>query len=121
MHELAIAQAIVDVAARHAGERPVAAVHVQVGRLRQVVPTALSFAFELCTHGTVVEGARLELEEIAAAGICRACGVEEELPGFPLACPACGGLQVEVIRGEELLVDSLEVEEPDVALSRSGG
>lgn len=111
MHELAIAQSVIEIAGRHAGGSRVAKVELRVGRLRQVVPAALEFAFELCRAGTPVEGAELELREIEAAGICAACGRETPLPDFPLACRHCGGLEVEVIRGEELLVDSLELEE----------
>ena len=118
MHELSIAQAIVDVAARHAGEARVASVHVRVGHLRQVVPSALEFSFELCAHGTPAEGAVLELEEVPAGVRCRGCGAESEPGGFPLACGGCGGLDVEVVRGEELQVESLEL---DAELSRSGG
>ncbi|HZC28443.1 MAG TPA: hydrogenase maturation nickel metallochaperone HypA [Gaiellaceae bacterium] len=43
---------------------------------------------------------------------CRTCGRDTPLPGFPLACQACGSFDVEVLQGEELLVDSLEIEEP---------
>ena len=43
MHELSIASAIVDTALRHAGERRVTRVDVQVGALRQVVPDSLAF------------------------------------------------------------------------------
>ena len=118
MHELSIAQAIVDVAARHAGDARVARVYVEVGRLRQVVPSALAFAFELCAHGTPVEGAALELEEIAIVVTCRDCGARSSPAGFPLGCGTCGGLAVEVVRGEELQVESLELE---AELSRSGG
>jgi thiamine monophosphate kinase len=35
----------------------------------------------------------------------------ERVTGFPLACTACGGLDLELLRGEELLVDALELEE----------
>jgi len=118
VHELSIAQAIVDVAARHAGASRVTRVHVRVGHLRQVVPSALEFSFELCAHGTPVEGAELELRVVAAAVGCRACGAESEPAGFPLACTACGALDVEVVAGEELQVESLELDEE---LSRSGG
>ena len=45
MHELSIAQAIVDVAARHAAGRRVERVQVRIGHLRQVVPSALAFSF----------------------------------------------------------------------------
>jgi len=118
VHELSIAQAIVDVASRHAGESRVARVYVRVGHLRQVVPSALEFSFELCAHGTPVEGAALELEEVPVAVTCRSCGAESEPGGFPLACGACGGLGVEVVQGEELQVESLELEEE---LMTSGG
>ncbi len=117
MHELSIAQAIVDVAARHAGGSPVVRVHVRIGRLRQVVPSALAFAFELCTHGTPLDGAALEVEAVPIGAVCRDCAAEGELDGFPLACPACGSLSVDVVRGEELQVESLELTE---ALMTSG-
>ncbi len=118
MHELSIAQAIVDVAARHAGESSVARVYVQVGHLRQVVPSALEFAFELVAEGTAVAGAELELEEVPAAGVCGDYGTETELDGFPLQCGRCEGLDMEVTRGEELLVDSLELEEQATLATR---
>jgi hydrogenase nickel incorporation protein HypA/HybF len=86
-------------------------VAVRVGHLRQVVPSALEFSFGLVAQGTCVEGADLELEDVPAAGSCRACGRYTDLPGFPLACRRCGGLEVDVTQGEELLVDSLELDD----------
>ena len=81
MHELSIAESIVAVAERHARGRRVAAVTVSVGHLRQVVPASLEFAFELITQGTALEGAELVLEEVPAAGLCRACGSESRRVG----------------------------------------
>jgi hydrogenase nickel incorporation protein HypA/HybF len=118
MHELSIADSIVQIVDRHAAGRTVAKVEIKVGHLRQVVPSALEFAFELVAQGTCAEGAELVMDEIPAAGACRSCGAESELPDFPLKCSACGSFDVEVIRGEELLVDSLELEE---ALATIGG
>ena len=114
MHELSIAAAILRIACDHAGGRRVARVEVKVGHLRQVVPDSLAFAFALVAEGTAAEGAELALEEVPAAGRCRACGVETELDGFPFTCGRCGGLDLELLRGEELLVDSLELEEMGV-------
>jgi len=115
MHELSIASALADIALRHAGGRRVTAVEVSVGRLRQVVPSALEFAFELIAKDTPLEGARLELRDVPAAGRCRDCGAQSALDGFPFACPACGALHVELTAGEELTVDAIEVD--DMALS----
>jgi hydrogenase nickel incorporation protein HypA/HybF len=118
MHELSIAQAIVDVSARNAGASRVTRVYVQIGHLRQVVPSALEFSFELCAHGTPIEGAQLEVEQIPVVVTCRRCGQPSEPDGFPLACRACGDLNVTVVQGEELLVESLELE---AELMTSGG
>ena len=118
MHELSIADAIARVASDHAAGRRVAKVEVKVGHLRQVVPSALEFAFELVTQGTPLEGADLEIEEVPAAGLCARCGAESRLDGFPFRCSLCGGLDLDVVRGEELLVDALELEEE---LTGTGG
>jgi hydrogenase nickel incorporation protein HypA/HybF len=120
MHELAIADAIVGIVSRHADGRRVAAVEVQVGHLRQVVPDALAFAFGLVAEGTCAEDAELRLEEVAAAVHCRACAAETEQTGWPMSCAACGSFDVQVIRGQELLVTCVEVEE-DLAVSTSMG
>ena len=119
MHELSIAEAVVQIACAHADGRRVAGVELKVGHLRQVVPSALEFAFGLVAEGTEVQGARLVIEEVPAAVRCRACAAHSEPVGFPLACTVCDGLDVEVLRGEELLVDSLELEEE--ALTTNGG
>jgi hydrogenase nickel incorporation protein HypA/HybF len=111
MHELSIADAIVTIASRHAKGRAVSRVEVKVGHLRQVVPDSLAFAFELITAGTELEGAKLALEEVPARVLCKACAQETVLEEFPLHCGACGGFDVEVTAGEELLVESIEVED----------
>ena len=111
MHELSIAQALIEIVDRHAGGRRVTRVEVKVGRLRQVVPDALDFAFELIAQGTPVEGAELVLEDVSAAGTCASCGSDTPLPELPLACRRCGSFDVEVTQGEELRVEALEIEE----------
>jgi hydrogenase nickel incorporation protein HypA/HybF len=112
MHALSIADAVVAIAARHAGERRVVRGEVRLGHLRQVVPQALEFAFGLVAEGTPVEGAELAMEIVPAAGTCRACGTQSELPGFPLLCAACGSADLELTQGQELLVDALELDDP---------
>ena len=114
MHELSIAEAVVRIACRHAADRRVTKVEVKVGHLRQVVPSALEFALGLVAEGTAVEGAEVVIEEVPAVGRCRDCGAESALTVFPLLCGRCGSWDVEVLRGEELLVDSLELDEREM-------
>jgi hydrogenase nickel incorporation protein HypA/HybF len=111
LHELAIAESVVQIARRHADGRQVTKVYLKVGHLRQVVPSALTFGFELVAQGTPVEGAELAMEEIPVTGRCRECAAENQLNEFPLRCAACGTFDLEILQGEELYVESLELEE----------
>jgi hydrogenase nickel incorporation protein HypA/HybF len=120
MHELSIAEALVDIAVRHADGRRVTRVEVRVGHLRQVVAPALELAFELVARETPVEGAELVLEQVPAVARCRACETESELDGLPLVCRSCGGWDLELLQGEELQVEALELED-DEQLVTTGG
>lgn len=111
MHELAIAGSVLEGALRHADGGRVTKVHVRVGHLRQVVPSALSFGWDAVTRGTAAEGAELEIEPVEAVGACGTCGEESVQDRFPFRCPACDGLDVRPVRGDELVIDWLEVEE----------
>jgi hydrogenase nickel incorporation protein HypA/HybF len=127
MHELTLSRAIVDAAVRHAEGRPVTAVHVRVGAMRQAVPSTLEFCFGLASRDTACAEARLETEPVAALLRCPQCGrewdpappplaVHGELPGNGLpalpafGCPACGA-GGEVVAGGELEVAWIEVED----------
>ena len=119
MHELSLATAIVQLVERHAAGRRVSAVNVKVGAMRQVVPRSLEFLFEFAARGSVCEGAQLEQELIAARLRCEDCRCEWD-PAPPPAetaeelvvsfrCPGCGAARFEVVGGEELEVESIEV------------
>ena len=110
MHELSIAESVVQIASGHADGRRIIKVRLKVGHLRQVVPSALAFGFELLAEGRPVEGAELEVEDVPAIGSCRGCGAESRLESFPLQCAACGGFDLKLLEGEELFVESLELE-----------
>ena len=122
MHELSISSAIIDTSLRHAGGRQVSAVSVKAGALRQVVPESLRFYFEIVARDTACARARLELEVVPAWLRCGACAREWDpapeprvghlalgpvLPSF--RCPDCGLAGADVIRGDELEVESIEV------------
>ena len=110
MHELSLCGAIADVASRRAGDRHVSAVHVRIGQLRQVVPDTLAFCWDLVVEGSGLAGAALEIERVPALLRCRSCAGEfRPEPHSGLACTACGGLDCEVLTGEELDVTALDL------------
>ncbi len=111
MHELSLAGAVIDTAERHAEGRRVTLVRVRLGELRQVVPDSLSFYFEHVARGTLCEGATLEYETVAASLRCGECGEGWRLESTSFRCPRCGAADVAIESGNELEVESIEVEE----------
>jgi hydrogenase nickel incorporation protein HypA/HybF len=110
MHELALSRAVLEAATLHAAGRRVRGVSVTVGALRQVVPESLAFYFEIVARGTPCEGATLDARSVPARLRC-ACGEEWELTEPSFRCPRCAGADVAVLDGEQLTVESIEVEE----------
>jgi hydrogenase nickel incorporation protein HypA/HybF len=108
MHELAIAQTIVEAVSEHTHGACVSVVHLRVGKLAGVVPDAVRFCFELVTEGTALQGARLDIEEPEGRARCRICASEFVLPDLILLCP-CGSAEVDLLGGRELSVTSVEV------------
>ena len=115
MHELSVSSAVVDTVVRHAAGRPVKAVQLRVGALRQVVPESLDFYWGIVTRDTVCEGSALEQELIEARLRCTDCDIEWAVDAPAFRCPRCAGATVEVVCGNELEVESIEVEEACIA------
>jgi hydrogenase nickel incorporation protein HypA/HybF len=115
VHELSICRGIVSAVERHADGRQVAAVHLRVGRLREVVPDSLLFYFGFVAKGTVCEGAELVVETVPATLECADCGRRWQLAEPLFRCPSCSSAKVAVVAGNELQVESIEIEEEDEA------
>ena len=65
MHEMGLAQAILDTALDIAGDRPIRRVAVSAGEQQAVSVESLSFSFELIASGTAASGATLDVRPVA--------------------------------------------------------
>jgi hydrogenase nickel incorporation protein HypA/HybF len=111
VHELSMCEAIARKVVDRADGRPVARVVVRIGHLRQVVPDAMTFSWELLTASTELDGAELEIEHVPAVVECSACAAVTTLTMPVLACAACGSIDVTLSSGDELLLVSFETVE----------
>jgi hydrogenase nickel incorporation protein HypA/HybF len=109
MHELGLAQEIVEIACERSrdGAR-ITRVVVAVGRLSVVLPDALRFCFDEVTRGTPAEGAELAILETPGLARCRACGASVELER-PFGRCRCESTDLEWVSGDELEVREVEV------------
>jgi hydrogenase nickel incorporation protein HypA/HybF len=112
MHEVALAQSIVEIVRDHAranGADAVRVVYLRIGALANVEPEALVFGFDSAARGTEAEGARLSIERTPGTALCAGCGADVEVDSRLADCPKCGSAQLLVTGGEEFRVTELEV------------
>jgi hydrogenase nickel incorporation protein HypA/HybF len=109
MHELSLCDAILGSAEKHANGQSVKQVTVRIGHLRQVVPDALQFSWEVMTDSTGLKGTELVIEQVPAVVECADCGHESTLDLPILVCEACGSFEVKLLSGEEFLIVSMEL------------
>lgn len=107
MHELSITESLVSAVLEQV-DGEVKAVTVVIGRLSGVVPDSVRFCFDVCTRGTRLEGAALEILEPGGRAVCRSCGTASEVAdGIPLC--SCGSADLDVVGGRELSLKHVEV------------
>ena|SRR3989338_3071889 len=85
-------------------------VKVRVGEMLHLVPESVEMHYELLTKGTPLAGVKLELEEIPVRVRCRPCGHEGSVADHHLlVCGECGSFDVELLNGNEIRIDSIEI------------
>ena len=113
MHEMSIAQGILDIVLKTAAEHSavkVTCIKLLIGKMTQVEPESLNFGFEVLSAGTVAEGANVEITIVPLVGECNSCGQRFTVENYSFFCPFCNSASVLVISGRELAVDYVEVE-----------
>lgn len=125
MHELSVAQRLVELVAAELGNdfaAQVRSVRLRLGPLSGVVAQALLFAYDAATAETPLAGSSLEIEEVTPAVFCPQCEQERELPNIQrLRCPVCRSPAAEVVRGRELEVLSVEVADAGDSAAEASG
>ena len=113
MHELSIANSLVEIATEHAqqhGAIRIEAITLRIGALSCVHQSALEFSFELVTKDTLLEGAQLRFIDVPVSIYCSSCDSEVELPGIQqFRCPLCNTPSGDIRKGRELDVESIEI------------
>ena len=110
MHEMALAEGILAVVLNAAHDEPVRSIRVRVGTLQAVCEDSLRFSFQLAAEGTCAAQAVLTIDEVPARVRCNVCSVESGLGHHALSCPSCGSPDIELLTGEEVRVDAVELD-----------
>lgn len=115
MHELSIAQNIVEIVRARIPEEDLSNVRtlsVRIGVMAGVVPDSLEFCFSAIVGDTPIKNVRLEIESVPYAIHCTTCDRQTVLEYGMAICPSCGSPHTNVISGTELDLVEIVLEEP---------
>ncbi|MEI6186641.1 MAG: hydrogenase maturation nickel metallochaperone HypA [Dehalococcoidia bacterium] len=113
MHEMGIAQNILDIAlnaAKQEGAIKISRINLVAGELRGLVPMQLSFCFSIVAKDTIASGAYLNVEEVPVSGHCNDCSADFSVKEYEYVCPKCGSTKIQVTGGTELSIKDIEIE-----------
>lgn len=114
MHELAVTEQVLTIALRHAAAAQatkITHIHLVAGQLSSIVDDSVQFYWHLIAAGTIAEEAVLSFERRPARMRCLACHAQFALADQrDFTCSACGSPDIVVMGGDELLLDSMEIE-----------
>ncbi len=114
MHELSIAESILEAVRKELTSRPGAQpirVGLRIGELaKRLTWDSLTFCFEAVLKGTEWEGLQLDARVCPQRRMCKECGNEFAVIEYNANCPACASSNTKLTSGDELDFDYLEVE-----------
>ena len=123
MHELSMAQGIINAVLETAESNNATEVNevtIEVGRLAMINPEQLEFILGVLIDNTIMQDAKINFEEIPAEIKCHDCNFQGETIlddsdhyAPIIKCPECDSLNVETLKGKDIVVKNIVIEKPD--------
>jgi len=114
MHELSIAQEIIDVAIRIIPSEKhhlVKAARINIGEFSNIIPDSLLFCYNSLIDSSPIPNCRLEIEMIPLTVYCGNCNMNIHIASPNFFCSNCGSTNVNIISGQELSIKEIELED----------
>jgi hydrogenase nickel incorporation protein HypA/HybF len=114
MHELYLAESILNIVKEYAAEQhfqKVNSISLSFGRLSCIESKSLQFAFEVQAKDTLAQNAELRFKIISPVIHCFSCDKDLEVETYAAICPQCNGEEVILVGGtEELQILEMDVD-----------
>lgn len=114
MHERSLAQALLTqvsgIVQQHSGAK-VVAIRLSIGEFSGVEPDLLHLALEEFIAESPFRGANVEMAIVQLEAKCLECQTQFAVESFRFVCPVCGCQRTQILRGEELILESLVLKE----------
>ena len=112
MHELSLAQNIIDSIHDHVDHKRIPRVSkivMEIGAASGVVSESLRFAFEAIVQDTPLRNAALESVIIPFKVQCNECGKESENDSGYMTCGVCDSANVKILSGTDMILKQIEL------------
>jgi hydrogenase nickel incorporation protein HypA/HybF len=113
VHELAVTQSLLDTVlneAKAAKANKVTRINLVVGELSGVASECVQFYFDILKKDTAAREAAIDFKQVPAQLRCRDCRTDFNPKDALWVCPGCGSYSIEVIKGRDCYIESIEVE-----------
>jgi len=113
MHEASIAQNLLGIIlskAKECNAKKITKITLKLGEFTGINQESLTFAFKNITQETIAKNAILDIVPSALMGKCRKCNEEFEINKIEFKCPKCNSILIDIVSGEDLFVDNIEIE-----------
>jgi len=114
MHELSIAQNILEIVKQNVSEEELSKVRLiklRIGEFAGIVVDSLEFCFEAVIADTILEKAKLDIDNIKVTGKCKSCDKNFSIKENIFKCPYCKSLDIEMTSGAEMQIVEFELED----------
>ncbi len=112
MHELSIAQNIVDIVHENVPEEElnqVKSIKVKIGEMAGIVAESLEFCFIAITSDTPLSNSKLQIEKVPFMLYCNNCNTETSNDIGIRMCSNCGSYDTTIKSGTEMNVTEVEL------------
>jgi hydrogenase nickel incorporation protein HypA/HybF len=115
MHEQSLVRQLLRQVQTIADEYPsclVRSIRVRIGEFSGVEPELLANAYALLVADTSYAKVQLVVNRARLEAVCSRCESDFRIKRFTFQCPYCGSRELSIVGGEELLLESIAMEEP---------
>ena len=116
MHELPIIKKILQIVLTYATDqdaKEVRTVTLKVGEMHDLIPELVEKYFSYVTRGTMAEDAKLKMILLPITCTCKDCQMHFvynlRYGEKTQSCPVCGSEALDLVSGNELLIDNIEI------------
>lgn len=113
MHELSVTESILEIALRHAEKsnaQRITDLYLVIGQLSSIVDDSVEFYWDIIAKDTIAAGANLHFKRISTEVLCLACDNHFNPINGDFFCPECKSSQIKIVRGEEFLLEAINIE-----------